>query len=88
MPTNTSSVDTVKSVLVETLGIEDRAASIDASTALFGSMPELDSLAILDLVTGLEEAFDIVIDDDEFTGDIFDTVGTLTRFVDEKLADR
>ena len=42
-------VDDVKGVLVDTLGIEDRAATIDASTPLFGSLPELDSLAVVEL---------------------------------------
>lgn len=84
---SSSSLDGVTAVLVETLGIETRAATIDATTPLFGSMPELDSLAILDLVTGLEERFDIMIDDTDFTGDIFETVGSLSAFVDDKRAD-
>ncbi len=70
--------------LVDTLGIEDRAASIDASTQLFGSLPELDSLAVLELVTALEEQFDIVIDDSDFSGEVFETLGSLASFVDQK----
>ena len=35
----------VKAVVVETLGIEDRADALDAATPLFGSLPELDSMA-------------------------------------------
>ncbi len=84
MSIHTSSFDGVKAVLIETLGIEDRAATINLSTPLFGSMPELDSLAVLDLVTGLEERFDLVIDDTEFSADIFETVGSLAAFLDDK----
>lgn len=82
-----SAFEDVKLVLVDTLGIEDRSAGIDASTQLFGSLPELDSLAVLELVTALEEHFDIVIDDSDFSGAVFETLGSLTTFVDQKRAD-
>jgi acyl carrier protein len=81
-----SSLDGVKAVIVGTLGIEDRADSFNASTPLFGSIPELDSLAVVELAAALEDRFDFVIDDSEFTGDIFETIGTLAAFVDEKRA--
>ena len=35
-------------------------------------------------MTALEEHFGIVIDDSEFTGDIFETLGSLAAFVDGK----
>lgn len=75
----------VKTILVETLGIEDRADAINASSALFGGLPELDSLAVLELVTALEDHFHITVDDSEFGGEIFETLGSLTDFVEEKL---
>ena len=84
MISNTSSLDDVKSLLVETLGIEDRANTITSSTALFGNLPELDSLAVLELVTAIEDHFGIVVDDSEFTGDTFETLGSLAAFIDGK----
>ena len=84
MITNTASLVDVKSVLVETLGIEDRAETITASTQLFGNLPELDSLAVVELVTAIEDHFDIVVDDSEFSGDIFETLGSLAEFVERK----
>lgn len=75
----------VKDVLVKTLGVEDRADSIDASTPLLGSLPELDSMAVLELVAALEQRFGITIDDDDVTAEIFETLGALTAFVQEKL---
>jgi acyl carrier protein len=83
--TNTSTLADVKSVLVEILGLEDRADSLDASTQLFGNLPELDSLAVVELVVALETRFGITIEAEEITGDVFDTLGSLTRFVDSKL---
>ncbi|SEQ12207.1 acyl carrier protein [Microlunatus flavus] len=74
----------VTDVVVETLGIQDRADSLDASTPLFGAMPELDSLAVLELVSALEDRFGIVVEDEEFGGEIFETIGSLSEFVDGK----
>jgi acyl carrier protein len=79
-------IEAVKEVLGAALGIEDRVAAMDASTALFGELPELDSLAVVELATALEDRFDITIDDNNFSGEIFETVGTLARFVEAELA--
>ncbi len=74
-------IETVKAVIVKTLGIEDRASTLDASTPLFGSMPELDSFAVVVLLTSLEEQFGFEVDGSEFSGEIFETVGSLAEFV-------
>ncbi len=39
---------------------------------------------MVELAAALEERFDITIDDEDFTGEVFDSVGTLTTFVDSK----
>lgn len=82
-----STVDEVARLIVETLGIPDRAGGLDASTELFGSLPELDSLAVVELAQALEDHFDLEIDDTEFTGEMFATVGSLAAYVDGKRAD-
>jgi acyl carrier protein len=82
--TGTTTLQDVKAVLVEILGLEDRAETIDASTPLLGSLPELDSMAVLELVAALEQRFAITIDDDDVTEDVFETLGTLAAFVDGK----
>lgn len=78
--------DGVRSVVVETLGIEDRAGTLTASTPLLGSLPELDSMAVVELVAALEARFDIHVDDDEVTAEVFETLGSLAALVDDKLA--
>lgn len=88
MHTDESTLAAVKSVLVETLGIEDRADSLTADTPLFGSIPELDSLAVVEVVTSLEERFGFQIEDEDFTGDVFDTVGSLAAFVEQNRSER
>jgi acyl carrier protein len=82
-PTTTTTED-VKAVLVSVLGIEDRAASIEPGTELLGSLPELDSMAVLELVAALEEKFGISVDDDEVTAEVFETLGSLAALVDAK----
>jgi acyl carrier protein len=77
-------LEAVKAIIVKTLGIEDRASTLNASTPLFGSMPELDSFAVVELVASLEEQFGFEIDGSEFTGEIFETVGSLAEFVEQK----
>jgi acyl carrier protein len=78
-------IEAVKAVLVSSLGVEERAHAIDADTQLLGSLPELDSMAVLVLVHDLEEEFGIVVEDEDLSADILDTLGALTAFVDRKL---
>jgi acyl carrier protein len=74
-------VHAVIEVLVSTLGIEDQASTLNASTPLFGELPELDSLGVVELAAALEERFDIEIADEDVTGEVFETVGSLADFV-------
>ena len=79
-----STVQGVIGVLATTLELDDHGASLDESTPLLGELPELDSLGVVELAAALETHFDIVIEDDEFTGEIFETVGSLADFVASK----
>jgi acyl carrier protein len=81
---SSSHIEAVKDVLVSSLGVEERAHAIDADTQLLGSLPELDSMAVLVLVHDLEDAFGIVVEDEDLSADIFDTLGALAAFVDRK----
>jgi acyl carrier protein len=74
-------------ILDDVLSLGGRAMSFTAKTALLGAIPELDSMAVVTLVTTLEERLGIAIDDDEISGDTFASVGSLAAFVANKLAD-
>ena len=82
----TETVDTVREVLIDTLELSQSPNDLTRDTALFGALPELDSFGVVQLVAAIEDRFDIVIDDDEFGADLFETVGSLSDFVDAKLA--
>jgi len=81
----TDTLDAVRNVLIETLELTQSPSDLQRDTALFGALPELDSFGVVQLVAAIEERFDITIDDDEFGAELFETVGTLTDFVETKL---
>lgn len=76
----------MRGVLADVLGLDAaRVAAFDADTALFGALPELDSMAVAGVLTELEDRLGILIDDDEVDGDMLETFGALTRFVAAKV---
>lgn len=73
---------TLRATLVDILGIdEDRVAAFQSDTGLFGSLPELDSMAVATLLTELEDRLGISIDDDEVEIEMFETYGGLLSFM-------
>lgn len=72
-------------VLDDALQLQGRSASFNAYTPLLGALPELDSMAVLALVTGLEAHFGITFSDDQLSGSRFATVGSLCALVRENL---
>lgn len=78
-------VDQVKALLDNVLQLNGRASAWNENTALLGNVPELDSMAVVSLITALEDDLGLSIADDEINADVFATVGTLTRFVEQKL---
>jgi acyl carrier protein len=75
----------VLSVLDETLSLRGTSTTFSANTPLLGAIPEIDSMAVVSILTALEERFDFLVDDDEIDGTIFETVGALVQFVEQKL---
>ena len=71
----------VQAVLDEALGLGARAYELTAESELLGSIPELDSQAVLHVLLGLEERFDIEVEDDDVDAEVFATVGSLANLV-------
>lgn len=76
----------VRKVLGDTLRLGDRAAGFEATTPLLGSVPELDSMAVVAVINALEESFGVCFEDDEISADTFETLGSLSDLVDQKMA--
>ncbi len=75
----------VVNVLERVLNLKGRSAGFGPDTPLLGSVPELDSMAVVAVITSLEERFGFAVDDDEIDGSTFATVGALVGFVEGKL---
>ena len=79
-------IDDVKRVLASTLQLGPRVSALSTSSPLLGAIPELDSMAVVSLITALEEQFGITVEDDEIGAATFETLGSLTEFVEQKVA--
>jgi acyl carrier protein len=77
-----SCLDEVKEVLGKVLHLGKRTAKLSAETRLFGSLPELDSMAVVLVVVEIEERFGIKFDEEKVTAETFETVGSLASAVD------
>jgi acyl carrier protein len=75
----------VKTLLAQTLQLGPRADSLTTDSPLLGALPELDSMAVVTILTAMEEHFGFSVDDDEISADTFQTLGTLAAFVDQKI---
>jgi len=76
----------VRRVLIDTLELAQKPEDLNRDTQLFGALPELAPFGVVQLVAELEDHFGITIDDDEFGAELFETVGTLSDFIDAKRA--
>ena len=77
----------VLQVIDDVLSLSGRGLRLTSDAALLGAIPELDSMAVVALVTAIEDRFGIAVDDDEISGETFETVGSLTAFVTGKLVE-
>ncbi len=80
---NTAILTEVRDVLGETLQLS-KSVQLTMDTQLLGSIPELDSMAVVSVLTALEDRFGFTIEDDEISAETFATVGSLVEFVAAK----
>lgn len=79
--------EVVTAILGDILGIDPSRQALEMDTRLLGSLPEFDSMAVISVLTAIEESFDIAFDDDEIDASLFETVGTLCAFVEAKVGE-
>jgi len=80
-----ATLEQVRQIVGEVLQLGPRADDMNAQTALLGNLPEFDSMAVVSVITALEENFDIVVEDEDIQAETFETLGQLTSFVESKL---
>lgn len=77
-------LEEVKTLLIDVLNLGPAGQALDADSPLLGSLPELDSMAVVSLIGALEEHFGIMVDDDDISASTFATLGSLAAFVAER----
>jgi len=70
-------------VLKHTLQLNN--IQLKSNTLLLGNLPELDSMAIVSVITALEENFDIIVDDEDISAEHFQSVSSLAALIEDKL---
>jgi len=78
-----SVVQDVLELLCDALQIEEM--EMDKSTELLGGIAAFDSMAVVMVITALEDKLGISVEDDEISAETFETVGSLVSFVESKL---
>ncbi len=78
--TATPTTTALAEVLADVLG--GAPSRYEPGTELFGSLPELDSLALVELITAVEVRFGFELDEDDITAEVFETVASLGAHVD------
>ncbi len=76
----------IKELIVELLFLKDVAPSDIADDAVLEDAHGVDSVALFQIVAGLEEAFDIRFEDEDFDAEKFRTVRAIADVVREKQA--
>lgn len=80
-----NTVDRLKRIIRDALHLGERADAFGPASPLLGAIAEFDSMAVVTVLTMIEDEFDFSISDDEVSADIFATLGTLAAFVDGKV---
>ena len=63
----------------------DESVPLTEDTYLMGNFAEFNSLTITTMIVEVEDTVGCAVDDDELSAEIFETVGTFTAFIQEKL---
>lgn len=82
---NDLSSTALEKILRQALGQKALPPIVTADTPLLGGVAGFDSLAILAILTGIQKECGLVIPEHEISADVFESVGSLQRFVQARL---
>jgi acyl carrier protein len=77
-------IDRIRKILRDALQLGPRAEELGPDSRLLGAIPEFDSMAVVNVMVMIEDEFGITIGDDEVSADVFETLGSLCAFVEQK----
>lgn len=80
-------IEEIGQIVSDVLQLGPRTLVCARDTQLLGFVPEFDSMAVVTVLTTIEDNYGIVIDDDEVSAESFETIGSLYEFVQSKLSE-
>jgi len=75
----------IAALLTEVLQLGNRGEQLTANSQLLGSIPEFDSMAVVAIITQIEEQYGVEFEDEDITAESFATLGSLVELVETKL---
>lgn len=70
----------IHTIVADALGLDPERLALAEDTRLLGAMPELDSMAIVAIVTAIESDTGVRIEDDALRAETFTSLGSLSEF--------
>jgi len=77
-------IDQLKEIIAEELDANIQLAEIEVDTPLLEDGLGLDSIAIVELITLIEERFAIEFSEDDLTMEAFASIRTLSQWIEQK----
>jgi acyl carrier protein len=74
----------IKQLLIDTLSLDSSIEEMDDDLLLLGNIPEFDSMAIVSIITAIEEEFGFMADDDDLSAEVFESVASIVSFVEQR----
>ncbi len=71
----------IKQTIVRALNLEIAPEEIGDSDVLFGGEMGLNSMAMVELVVGIEDEFDLEISDEDLSAEVFKSVQTVEDYI-------
>lgn len=78
--------ESLKRILAAQLGPSYPPEFFSDDTPLLGAIPELDSMAVVGILTAVEEELGVTVDDDEISAEVFASFGSLGIFLAHRSA--
>lgn len=72
-------LEQMNAILADLLKLD--TSEFNEDTELLGALPEFDSMAVVGLITAMEETFGIAVNDDDLDAELFETVGSVLSYV-------